>query len=158
MKRVSPYVKMRVLGAIEFAPGKTIKERIQHVSGIVFTSEEGEPLQFTWRTIQTWYSNYKKPGVTSLQEKPRSDKGHSRKVEPEKLLEAIEQVLPEFNGPPANKAAVYRLCIEKGLLRREEVAPNTFSRMVNQYEVRTAQTSNGDAKQKASGIRQGPRQ
>jgi putative transposase len=140
MKRVSPYVKMRVLGAIEFAPGNTIKARIKHVSGIVFTSEEGEPLQFTWRTIQTWYSHYKKHGVTSLQGKPRSDKGRARKVEPEKLLEAIEQVLPEFNGPPANIAAVYRLCIEKGLLRREEVAPNTFRRLVNRYELLKPQT------------------
>lgn len=135
MKRVSPYIKMRVLGAIEFAPGKTIKARIEHVSGTVFHSEEGEPLQFTWRTIQTWYSHYKKHGVTSLHGKTRSDKGKPRKVEPEKLQEAIEQVLPEFNGPVYIKAAVYRLCIEKGLLRREEVAPNTFNRLVNEYEL-----------------------
>lgn len=60
MKRVSPYLKMRVLGAIEFAPGATNIARIKHVSTLVFKDEEGVPHQFTWRTIQTWYSRYKK--------------------------------------------------------------------------------------------------
>lgn len=149
MKRVSPYTKMRVLGAIEFAPGKTIKERIKNVSAMVFNSEEGEPLQFTWRTIQTWYSNYKKHGVTAMQPKLRSDKGHARKVEPEKLLGAIEQVLPEFNGHPSNIASVYRLCIEKGLLRREEVAPNTFRRLVNRYDLFAPQSQTEDKRRLA---------
>lgn len=60
MKRVSPYLKMRVLGAIEFAPGKSNVERIKNVSTMVFTDENGRSHQFTWRTIQTWYSRYKK--------------------------------------------------------------------------------------------------
>jgi hypothetical protein len=33
MKRISPYLKMQVLGAIEFAPGNCIAQRIRHVSG-----------------------------------------------------------------------------------------------------------------------------
>mgnify|MGYP001012701624 CR=1 FL=1 len=140
MKRVSPYVKMRVLGAIEFAPGATIRARIVHVSRTVFNNERGEPLRFTWRTIQTWYSNYKKHGVTALHLKPRSDKGRTRKVEPEKLLEAIEKALPEFRNGPSNLAALYRVCIEKGFLRREEVAPNTFRRLVNEHDLLKPQT------------------
>ncbi len=66
MKRVSPYMKMRVLGAIEFAPGNTNKERIEHVSKIVFTDDDNERRQFTWSTIQTWYSRYKKDGITTV--------------------------------------------------------------------------------------------
>jgi hypothetical protein len=136
MKRVSPYLKMRVLGAIEFAPGNTIIERIRHVSTIVFTDDDNERYQFTWRTIQTWYSRYKKDGITSMKSKPRSDRGRLRKVEPELLQSAIEQVLPDFhddpdNPTPKNIASVYRRCIERGLLRREQVAPNTFRRVVN---------------------------
>lgn len=137
MKRVSPYTKMKVLGAIEFAEGNTIRARIKNVSKMVFTGEDGEKLQYTWRTIQTWYSNYKKHGVTALQPKARSDKGRTRKVEPEKLQEAIEQVLPMFNGKPRNIESVYRACIKKGLLRREEVAPNTFRRIVNTFDLLT---------------------
>src|SRR5579859_4900448 len=39
MKRITPDLKMRVLGAIEFAPGGSIVERIKHLSDIVFTDE-----------------------------------------------------------------------------------------------------------------------
>ncbi len=149
MKRVSPYLKMRVLGAIEFAPGNSIAQRIKHVSNMTFTDETGDAFQFTWRTIQTWYSRYKKDGVTSMQSKPRSDKGRTRKVAPEQLQEAIEQVLPAFHGNPPNKTAVYRACIERGLLRREEVAPNTFSRIVKRYELLKPSPSSPDKRRLA---------
>ena len=135
MKRVSPYLKMRVLGAVEFAPGNSIAQRIKHVSSMSFTDEEGDSFSFTWRTIQTWYSRYKKDGVTSMKPKPRSDLGLCRKVEPEQLLEAVEQVLPLFRNRSVSKAAVYRACIEQGLLRRDEIAPNTFSRLANKFEL-----------------------
>ena len=66
--------------------------------------------------------------------KPRSDKGRTRKVEPEQLLEAIEQVRAGFHGAP-NVTAIYRKCIEQNLLQRERVAPNTFRRIVAKYEL-----------------------
>ena len=53
MKRVSPYLKMKVLGALEFADGDSLKERYLSVSKQIFKDEEGHPYQFTWRTIQT---------------------------------------------------------------------------------------------------------
>jgi transposase InsO family protein len=129
---------MRVLGAIEYAPGKSIRERIKHVSALAFNDEDGRPLSFTWRTIQTWYSRYNKNGVTSMTPRPRSDRGHTRKVEPEQLAEAIEHALPSFTNKPGmrlNMESVYRVCIEKGLLRREQIAPNTFRRIANKYEL-----------------------
>ena len=39
MNRVSNYLKMRVLGAIEAAPGETIVARIRHVSEQTFVDE-----------------------------------------------------------------------------------------------------------------------
>ena len=149
MKRVSPYLRMRVLGAIEFAPGNSIAERIRHVSALVFTDEYGDNRQFTWRTIQTWYSRYKKDGITTMKPKIRSDKGRTRKIELERLLEAIEQVMPSFHGNPPNKTAVYRLCIERGLLRQEQIARNTFSRLVNEYELFKPQTKTKDKRRLA---------
>lgn len=41
MKRVSPYLKMRVLGAIEFAPGSSIASRIKQVAQTRFLDEDG---------------------------------------------------------------------------------------------------------------------
>ena len=108
MKRVTPYLKMRVLGAIEFAPGDTIAARIRHLSDQVFTDDNDQRFQFTWRTIQTWYSRYKKNGITSMHPRARSDKGHTRKVQPEILAEAVDQVRANFHKGPNNITAVYR--------------------------------------------------
>ena len=116
MKRVSPYLKMRVLGAIEYAPGNTNVARIKHVSSQAFLDEEGQRHQFTWRTIQTWYSRYKQLGITTMTPKPRSDRGLTRKVSPEYLLTAIEQVRPSLHGKHPRVTSLYRACIERGLL------------------------------------------
>jgi transposase InsO family protein len=135
MKNPTEYVKMRVLAAIDMAEGKTITERIRAVSELTFEDEEGQSHRFTFRTIETWRLRYKKHGFTAICPKERSDKGKTRKVSPEQLLEAIEQVKPFFRGQRFNLAELYRRCIEKGLLRREQVAPNTFRRLVNQLEL-----------------------
>jgi transposase InsO family protein len=46
MKRVSPYLKMRVLGAIEFAPGNSIVERIRHTQAGSHFREQEKRLTF----------------------------------------------------------------------------------------------------------------
>jgi len=126
---------MKVLGAIDIAEGKSRQQRIHNVAAMTFTDEEGKPHQFTWRTIQTWYYRYKNHGITAMEGQPRSDKGHTRKVTPEEVLEAINAALPHFHGKIPNKTAIYRFCIEKGLLNRNKIAPNTFRRMVGKYEL-----------------------
>jgi len=135
MKNPSEYVKMRVLAAIDMAEGKTITERIRKVSELTFEDEEGQRHRFTFRTIETWRLRYKKYGFTAICPKERSDKGKTRKISPEQLLEAIEQARPFFRGDDFNLAELYRCCIEKGLLRREQIAPNTFRRLVKSLEL-----------------------
>ena len=126
---------MRVLGAIDMAPGDTIRARIQAVSQMSFTDEDGQARQFTWRTIQTWLTRYQKHGVTVMENKARSDKGKTRKVSPECILEAIQKVRPKVHGQTPSRALLYRLCIEEGVLTRSQIAPNTFRRLVKQYEL-----------------------
>jgi putative transposase len=138
----SVYLRMRVLGAVDTAPGKTKEERLKHVQSLTFIDELGVPRQFTWRTIQTWLWNYTNLGMCSLQKKDRADKGKHRKVSPELLVEAIEQVLPSFHDPHPKKAHIYKACIEQGLLQREKVAPNTFSRMVTELELLKPESDN----------------
>lgn len=135
MKRPSIYVKMKVLGAIDVAEGKTRHERIHNVAAMPFLDEQGRPNRFTWRTIQTWYYRYKKHGITGMDASPRSDKGRTRKVTPEEVLEAINAALPHFRDKTPNKTALYRFCIEKGLLSANQIARNTFSRFINEYEL-----------------------
>jgi putative transposase len=149
VKRVTPYLKMRVLGAIEFAPGRSTVERIKHVSGLDFTDENDRRFRFTWRTIQTWYSRYKKDGITTMHPRTRSDKGLTRKVQPELLAEVIDQVRPRFHGNPGNATAVYRACIEQGLLQRDLVAPNTFRRLVKAFDLLKPEAQSNDKRRLA---------
>lgn len=135
MKNPSPYLKMRVLGAIDYAEGKSLRDRIKKVSELTFTDEDANPRQFTWRTISTWYYRYKNYGITGMQNTTRSDKGLTRKITPEQLLEAINQVLPHFRGNHYNKRDIFRACIEKGLLRPEHISKTSFYRLIKEYEL-----------------------
>ena len=135
MKNPTPYLKMRVLGAIDMAEGDTIRARIKAVSQMLFTDEQGCQRQFTWRTIETWYGRYDKHGVTALSNTTRSDKGKTRKVNPETVQEAIDAIFPKLHGRIPKRATLYRLCIEEGLLTRSQIAPNTFTRLVKDYQM-----------------------
>jgi transposase InsO family protein len=149
MKKVSTYLKHRVLGAIDGMPGKTIRERIKAVSELVFEDEDGTPHKFTWRTIETWRCRYLKHGVASVQPKPRSDLGKSRKTSPEEVAEAIEKVLPRLRGKTYSIALIYRLCIEDGVLQRQRIAPNTFRRIVNRFKLLEPHTRSDNKKRRA---------
>ncbi len=138
MKRPSIYVKMKVLGAIDVVEGKTRHERIHNVAQMTFLDEEGDPHRFTWRTIQTWHYRYKNCGITGMTNNSRADKGSTRKVTPEEVLEAINAALPHFHQKKQkqpNKSAIYRFCIEKGFLRADQIAITTFCRFVREYEL-----------------------
>ncbi len=135
MKRPSALLKLRVLGEIEFAPGKTMRERIKALSERIYVDEQGRPWRFTWRTIENWWWRYRKHGRTMPQPTARRDKGRLRKVELETLALAIEQVLPLFHDPAPPKAQLYRACLERGLLRPGQMALGTFSRLVTQHEL-----------------------
>ena len=135
MRNPTAYLKMRVLGAVDMAEGKTERARIQAVSQMVFTDEDGHARQFTWRTISTWLCRYRKHGVTVMEKQARADKGKTRKVKPEDILEAIQTVRPKTHGRVPKRSLLYRLCIEQGLLQRSQVARTTFYRLVREFEL-----------------------
>lgn len=135
MKRINVYLKLRVLGAIDSMAGNSIKSRIQEVSKLTFNDEDGSPHVFTWRTIQTWLSIYKQFGVQALLNRPRADKGKTRKLCPEQLQEAIDQVLSEFRDTRYNKMMIYRRCIERGVLSKNDCSQTSFFRLVRQYDL-----------------------
>lgn len=135
MKRPSSYLKMRVLGAIDNAEGKTIRERIKNTAKMSFLDEEGNTRCFTWRTISTWYYRYKNHGITGVAGKHRSDRGKTRKISPEELLEAINQVLPMVREKRHTKFDIYRLCIEKGLLNKDQLSQTSYYRFIREYDL-----------------------
>ena len=146
MKQPSVYLKMRVLGAVDTVEGRTRHERVHNVAALTFLDEEGHPRQFTWRTIQTWYYRYKNHGITAMTHRTRQDKGRVRKVTPEELLEALNAARPHFHNQRTNKRALYRFCIEKGLLHADRIAQTTFYRFLREYDLLTP--SDDDHKQR----------
>ena len=134
MQHVTEYVKLRVLAAIDLAEGRSIRDRIRAVAARPFVDENGHAHQFTWRTIETWRMRYQKHGLTVLQAQPRRDRGCPRKVEPEAVQEAIDQARARLR-PGFRLSQLYRVCIEQNLLRREQIAPNTFRRIVRRYQM-----------------------
>ncbi len=136
MKKPTGYLKMQVLAAIDYEEGSSRRERIKRVAERVFTDEYGKPHRFTWRTISTWYCRYSKHGLTEIQPKERADKGLSRKITPEELLEAINIVKPMFRlRKPPHKMAVYRRIIEKGLFSPKQLAQTTFYRFIREFDL-----------------------
>jgi putative transposase len=137
MKQPSVYLKMRVLGALDTVDGRTRHERVHNVAAMTFLDEQGNSRQFTWRTIQTWHYRYRNHGITGMANHTRKDKGQTRKLTPEDLLEAINAAKPHFRNLHANKRALYRFCIEKGLLHPDRIAQTTFYRFIREYDLLT---------------------
>ncbi len=127
-------IRLHVLSAIDYAPGRSIRARIKHVARTAFTDERtGHQYHFTWRTISTWLYRFKKHGMTSLDNRTRIDKGSSRKVQTNELAEAISEVLPSMRRNKVGtipKSTLYRQLIEKGFFARSQLAPTTFYRLV----------------------------
>lgn len=135
MKHPSSYLKLRILTAIDYAPGKTREQRIKAVAKQEFMDEDGYVRRFTWRTISTWYYRYKSRGVTGLDIQTRSDKGSVRKITPEELLEAINLVLPEFHHRKFTRIDLYRACIQKGILSAKQISQTGFYRFIREYDL-----------------------
>jgi len=135
-RRASLELKLRVLSAVDYAPGHTIRARIKQVAGRTFTdTQTGQSYQFTWRTISTWLYRFKKHSVISLDSKTRADKNAYRKVQPNELAEAIHEILPTLSHNKTGiipKSTLYRQLLDKGLFARSQLSQTSFYRMVRE--------------------------
>lgn len=138
-KTPSLELRIRILSAIDYAPGKTIVERIKNVSKQTFhDARAGQEYQFTWRTISTWLYRHKKSGVVTLENKSRSDKNQYRKVRINELAEAINEIIPTFSQNKKGiipKQAIYRRLLEKDFFSRSQLSQTSFYRMVNDNDL-----------------------
>ena len=129
-RRPSAELRLAVLCSIDHAPGNNITQRIravsyrQHIDPIT-----GQAHQFTWRTIQSWYSRHKKDGITVIENKTRKDRFTTRKISVAQLAEAIKETLGDINPNKVGrslKSALYKTMIKKGLITRAQIAPPPF--------------------------------
>jgi len=138
-------VRLRVLAAVDYASGLSIRERIKSVSEQSFVDQHtGRTYQFTWRTISTWLYRYKKDGITTLDKKTRTDKNTQRKVSVAQLAEAINETLPQLSVNKVGKipkSTLYRCLLEKNYFTRKQLAPTTFYRFVRENELLNLETT-----------------
>lgn len=127
-------IRLRVLSAVDFAPGETIRDRIKHVAQHPFVdANTGCEYRFTWQTISTWLYRFKKRGITSIDNKTRADKNAYRKVQRNELAEAINEVLPTLSKNKSGvfvKSVVYYQLLQRGYFQRSQLSPTAFYRMV----------------------------
>ena len=132
-------LRLRVLNAVYNAPGNGMRERIKSVALQAFAdSMSGQQYRFTWRTISTWLYRHKKHGITTLENKARSDKDAYRKVQVNQLAEAIHEVLPSLAHNKVGvipKSVLYRVLLQRGLFTRSQIAPTTFYRMIRTHHL-----------------------
>ena len=132
-------LRLRVLCAIDFAPGENQRQRIKAVAERHFLEpRSGVEYQFTWSTISTWLYRFKKHGMTSLDNKTRADRYSYRKVQPNELAAAINELLPTLSFNKTGnipKSTLYRQLLAKEHFCRSQLSQTSFYRMVKQHEL-----------------------
>ena len=134
-------LRLRVLGAIDYATGNSIRARIKQVSLRTFTDQAtGTDYQFTWRTISTWYYRFKKNGIATLDNKTRADKNSYRKVQVNELAEAIHDILPTLSKNKVGaipRMALYRQLLQRNYFQRSQLSQTSFYRMLRDNDLLT---------------------
>lgn len=129
-------LRLRVLSAVDYAPGGSIRARIKHVAARAFFDAQTDcEYQFTWRTISTWLYRFKKRGITSLDNKTRADKHCYRKVQTNELAEAINDIIPTISKNKSGvipKSTLYYLLLKRDYFKRSQLSPTSFYRMVRE--------------------------
>jgi putative transposase len=138
-------IRLRVLSAIDYASGNSIQARIKKVSEQTFKDgQTGCVYQFTWRTISTWLYRFKKHGVTTLDNKTRSDKNSYRKVQVNELAEAINDIIPTLSKNKVGtipKMTLYRQLMQKNYFQRSQLSQTSFYRMVRENDLLNLETT-----------------
>ena len=138
-KKASLELRLRVLNAVFETPSAHMRDRIKIVAEMrFFDLATNQTFQFTWRTISTWVYRHKKHGITTLENKTRSDKHLYRKVQVNQLAEALHEVMPTLSHNKVGivpKSVLYRVLLQRGFFTRSQLAPTTFYRMLRVHHL-----------------------
>lgn len=132
-------LRLRVLSAIDYAPGDSIQARIKQVATRTFIDQQtGCDYQFTWRTISTWLYRFKKHGIITLDRKTRADKNSYRKIQLNEVAEAINEVMPTLSKNKKGsipKMALYRKLLKQNYFQRSQLSQTVFYRMIREHDL-----------------------
>ena len=85
------------------------------------------------RTFKSWLRRYRKEGFDALMPKKRGDAGLSRKID-DQLAAYIQETVLKF--PVGSCAAIYRMLVAEGKIRRDGVTEATVRNYINQNELK----------------------
>jgi len=107
------------------APSKAAYYRDLVAGGL--TLPDGTEANYAARTLSYWEWRYRADGFDALIDRGRSDKGQTRKLEPE-AIEAISALKKTF--PKINATMVYEHLIEAGVIKKCDVSLSTVQRFI----------------------------
>lgn len=99
----------------------------------------GKNYKFSESCIKNWYLTYKKYGFNGLEEKVRSDKDSSRRLNNEtikRILELREQ-FPRITG-----TSIYKKLIEEEYINKKDVSLDTVLRYIKKNNLKASQVCN----------------
>lgn len=102
---------------------------------------DGSVRYYSPRTLEKWYSNYRKFGFDALVPAGRSDNGVSRKIDTD-LKEQISYLKHHY--PRLSAAAIYKQLQDNGSIRSGQLSESTVCRFINQMSLRERLTVNED--------------
>lgn len=111
-------------------------KRIAGTSSV--TLPNGEPMKYSWKTLEKWVSNYKRYGFDALMPSERKDKGNARALS-DTAIERIYSLKQQF--PRINATQIYQQLIREALL---DPAVNvcTVQRFVRNHDLKGARNPN----------------
>lgn len=114
------------------------KQYYRRVTEKPLTLPDGATVEYSWKTLEKWVSNYKRFGFDSLMPNERSDKGTTRALSDE-AVERIYSLKQEF--PRINATQIHERLIREGLLTHA-VSVCTVQRFIRNNNLKDARSPN----------------
>lgn len=114
-----------------FARGEQ-KKKLQEVSSKFYEHAERGWEKFAYKTIEEWYYNYRRYGMSGLEKNIRSDCGKSRSISSE-IGELI--IVMKKENPQRSVRQILKELILAGKIRPKEIRRSSVYRLLSQHKI-----------------------
>lgn len=96
---------------------------------------DGREVRYAPGTFTCWESDYKKSGFDALIPRQRSDKGHSRRLDPDAIAR-IYELRARF--PKLSASGIRQMMVAEGSIRQTDASVSTFQRFMRKNNLKGA--------------------
>ncbi|MFH0810263.1 MAG: helix-turn-helix domain-containing protein [Pseudomonadota bacterium] len=101
-------------------------------AGRTYEDQDGERVNLSASTVETWYYRWRQGGFEALKPKSRSDLGYSRAIPPE-IAKTIMDLKRE--NPRRSIRRIIRMMEREGLIRVGQVSKSSVHRLLKTYDL-----------------------